>query len=88
MSTDLDGALADPSYEIHFDGVTTAARANIATHGDAEGAMESPMRRSRSFLHPLAAPAGERKEQDQPETVPQKKKNAFFSVSSPTKVSN
>ena len=41
MSTDLDGALADPSYQIYFDGVTTAARANIATHGDAEGAMES-----------------------------------------------
>lgn len=40
MSTDLDGALADPSYQIYFDGVTTAARANIATHGDAEGAME------------------------------------------------
>lgn len=63
MSTDLDGALADPSYQIYFDGVTTAARANIATHGDAEGAME---RRSRSFLHRLAAPAGERKWIDVP----------------------
>ena len=28
-STDLDGALADPGYQIYFDGVTTAARATI-----------------------------------------------------------